>query len=32
VLAAKKAGISDEELAAISGLPESEISQIPASH
>ena len=30
VLAAKKAGISDQELAAISGLQESEISPIPA--
>jgi len=28
VISARKAGISDQELAAVSGLPESEISQI----
>jgi hypothetical protein len=32
VIAARKAGISDQELAATSGLSESEISQIPGLH
>jgi hypothetical protein len=32
VLAARKAGISDQELARIAGLKESEVSAIPDTH
>lgn len=32
VIAARRAGISDRELAAIAGMSESEISQIPSTH
>ena len=32
VIAARKVGISDEELAAVSVMKESEISEIPATH